>query len=35
MDSARLDALGWSASIPLEDGIRMTYADAPFRTLTP
>jgi GDP-L-fucose synthase len=35
MDSARLTALGWSASIPLEDGIRMTYADAPFRALTP
>ena len=35
MDSARLNALGWSASIPLEDGIRMTYADAPFRALTP
>lgn len=35
MDSARLNALGWSASIPLEDGIRMTYADAPFRALKP
>jgi GDP-L-fucose synthase len=35
MDSARLDALGWSASIPIEDGIRMTYAAAPFRALEP
>ena len=31
LDGARLDALGWSASIALEDGIRMTYAGAPFR----
>ena len=30
MDVARLKALGWAASIPLEDGIRMTYADASF-----
>jgi len=35
MDGARLDALGWSASIPLEDGIRTTYAAAPFRALEP
>jgi GDP-L-fucose synthase len=35
MDSARLDALGWSASIPLEGGIRTTYAAAPFRALEP
>ena len=35
MDSARLDALGWSASIPLEDGIMTTYAAAPFRALEP
>ena len=35
LDGTRLDALGWSASIPLEDGIRTTYADAPFRALTP
>jgi len=35
MDGTRLNALGWSASIPLEDGVRMTYADAPFRALAP
>ena len=35
MDGARLDALGWSVSIPLEDGIRTTYAAAPFRALEP
>jgi len=35
MDSARLNALGWSASIPLENGVRKTYADAPFRALAP
>ena len=30
MDSARRRALGWTPSIPLEDGIRCTYAEAPF-----
>jgi GDP-L-fucose synthase len=30
MDGSRLKALGWEASIPLEDGIRTTYADASF-----
>ena len=35
MDGARLNALGWSASTPLEDGIRTTYAAAPFRALEP
>jgi GDP-L-fucose synthase len=35
LDGAHLRALGWSPSIPLEDGIRMTYAKAPFRSVTP
>ena len=30
LDSSRLTNLGWRPSIPLEDGIRMTYATAPF-----
>jgi GDP-L-fucose synthase len=32
MDGAQMAALGWTALISLEDGIRMTYAAAPFRT---
>ena len=31
LDVSRLAALGWSARIPLEKGIRATYAAAPFR----
>jgi GDP-L-fucose synthase len=31
MDNTRLTALGWTPSIALEDGIRQTYAAAPFR----
>lgn len=30
LDVRRLSALGWSARIPLEEGIRTTYATAPF-----
>jgi GDP-L-fucose synthase len=30
LDVSRLASLGWNASIPLEDGIRHTYAEAPF-----
>ena len=30
LDVGRLAALGWRASIPLEEGIRRTYATAPF-----
>ena len=30
LDVSRLAALGWRARIALEDGIRLTYADAPF-----
>ena len=31
LDVSRLATLGWRARIALEDGIRLTYADAPFR----
>jgi len=31
MDSSRLKALGWEPSIPLEEGLRRVYAEAPFR----
>ena len=31
LDVSRLAALGWRARIALEDGIRATYAEAPFR----
>lgn len=31
VDSSRLRALGWSPRITLEEGIRQTYAEAPFR----
>jgi nucleoside-diphosphate-sugar epimerase len=30
IDNTRLTALGWTPSIALEDGIRQTYAAAPF-----
>jgi GDP-L-fucose synthase len=33
LDSGRLTELGWQPSIPLEAGIRMTYASAPFNTV--
>ena len=33
LDSRRLRELGWHPSITLEDGVRMTYAEAPFRTI--
>jgi GDP-L-fucose synthase len=32
LDVSRLSTLGWNARIPLEDGIRHTYAAAPFAT---
>ncbi len=32
LDVSRLNALGWSARTSLSDGIRQTYASAPFRT---
>jgi GDP-L-fucose synthase len=35
IDSTRLEALGWRPSIPLEDGIRMTYASPPFTAAAP
>ncbi len=31
LDVSRLEALGWTARVPLREGIRSTYADAPFR----
>ncbi len=34
LDVSRLNALGWAPAIPLEEGIRMAYATAPFAAAT-
>jgi GDP-L-fucose synthase len=34
LDSGRLKKLGWRPSIPLKDGVQMTYATAPFNAIS-